>query len=312
MTFSPAEAAMEGFRVTRRAPLIIPLWALAYLLVLAAVFALLLGPMLNFISGVQAMEARGGPSPDEIGALMGSYFAAMGLIMPVALVVSAVLTAAAARAVLRPQDKAFAYLRLGADELRVGVVLLALMVMFFVLTMGVSLLMGVIIGIVAGASGGDSSSVAAAAGLIPVVLWLVLLPLLAWLGVKFSLAVPITMAERRIALFDSWNLTKGRFWPLLGMALLAWVMAMVVGLLGQMVLMPIFFVTGGPAMITQIETMEATGVFDASALFSAMAPTIVVGGVLMSLIYALQLIILHTPFSRAYLQIKGQEPTPQA
>lgn len=64
MTFSPAEAAMEGF-ASRAARLIIPLWALAYLLVLAAVFALLLGPMLNFISGVQAMEARGGPSPDE-------------------------------------------------------------------------------------------------------------------------------------------------------------------------------------------------------------------------------------------------------
>ena len=54
--------------------------------------------------------------------------------------------------------------------------------------------------------------------LIVVVFFLVAWAAFIWLLVRLSLAVPMTLAEKRIVLFDSFSLTKRHFWPLIGMA----------------------------------------------------------------------------------------------
>jgi hypothetical protein len=61
---------------------------------------------------------------------------------------------------------------------------------------------------------------------VPIVLWALLwvspaILLVLYLGVKLSLAAAQTMGERSVRPFDSWRLTRGRFWRLLAAYLLA-------------------------------------------------------------------------------------------
>jgi hypothetical protein len=107
MAFSASDAAFEGFRVVRRRPLALVFWALAYLVIYAATFALA-GPAIVSM-GAQA-EAIGAADPASFEAfepLLRSYMALVAVVMPVALVLGAVLYAAVARAVLRPTESSF-------------------------------------------------------------------------------------------------------------------------------------------------------------------------------------------------------------
>ena len=119
---------------------------------------------------------------------------------------------------------------------------------------------------------------------------------------RLSLAIPITIAERRIAIFDSFAVTKGRLWPLLGMALLAAVMSLVVGLLGSLVGMPIELATGGLKGLADLEG-ESLQVILQSA-WPAIAAYIVINAIMS----ALQVAVIYAPFSAAYRDIKGGQP----
>jgi hypothetical protein len=110
------------------------------------------------------------------------------------------------------------------------------------------------------------------------------------------------MAERRIAIFDSFAVTKGRFWPLLGMALLAFVMSMVVGLLGGLVAMPIQLATGGLAGLSEFEGESLP------VLLQSAWPAIAAWVVINAIMSALQVAVVYAPFSAAYRDIKGGEP----
>jgi len=123
-----------------------------------------------------------------------------------------------------------------------------------------------------------------------------------WLAVRLSLAIPITMAERRIAIFDSFAVTKGRFWPLLGMALLAFVMSIVVSLLGSLVAMPIQLATGGIEGLAGLEGESIPTILQAA--WPAIAAWVVINAV----ISALQVAVVYAPFSAAYRDIKGGQP----
>jgi membrane-anchored glycerophosphoryl diester phosphodiesterase (GDPDase) len=138
-------------------------------------------------------------------------------------------------------------------------------------------------------------------------LWLVVVllslgtcALLIWLAVRLSLAVPITFAERRIALFDSFALTKGRTMPLLGMAIIVFIMTMLVGLLSSIIAMPITLMSGGG--------LESLAAFEGQTTMSILqqaGPMIAAWVVLNALFSALQLAVMYAPFSAAYRDIKG-------
>jgi hypothetical protein len=294
MAFSATDAVFEGFRVVRRQPLALVFWALFYAAIMAAAFAMIGPSLIGFVTATEQLEQSGAtPTMEDFAPLfqmMGLLFA---VLLPASLITSAMMHAAIARSVLRPGESAFGYLRLGMDEVRVLVVSVVLFLVFMVLMAVSSGLIGVAVGMTVAAE-------APALWLLVVLLVLATIALFAWLSVRLSLAIPITMAERRIAIFDSFGFTKGRFWPLLGMALLAWVLSMVVGLLGSLVAMPLELATGGG--IKALEGLEDESL---QVILQSAWPAIGAWILINAVMSALQVAVVYAPFAAAYRDIKG-------
>lgn len=296
MAFSATDAAFEGFRVVRRNPMALVFWALFYMVVIAAGFALLGGNFIGLMSAAEQLEQAGGtPTTEDFMPVLTAYATLIAIIVPLSLIASAVLYAAVARSVLRPDEKSLGYMRLGMDEVRVLVVSLVLTLLFILL----SLVIFSVIGAVAGfATAGDMPALWFVVALLTVGA----ICLCVWLAVRLSLAIPITMAERRIALFDSFGVTKGRFWSLLGMALLALVMSIVVGLLGSLVFMPLRIIAGDLDSLRGLDGESITSILQVAW------PAIVAWIVINAVTSALQLAVVYAPFSAAYRDIIGQKP----
>lgn len=294
MSFSATDAAFEGFRVVRRHPMALIFWALFYVVIMVAALALVGGSLIGLMGMAEDLESSGATSPEAFMPILASYMTILAVILPVSLIASAMIYAAVARSVLRPGESAFGYLRLGMDEVRVLVVSLVLCIVFVVLS-------AVVFGGVGAVAGMAVASETPALWLVVVLLVCAAIALFIWLAVRLCLAIPITMAERRIAIFDSFAFTKGRFWPLLGMVLLAGVMSIVVGLLGSLVGMPIQLATGGLEGLAGLEG-ESLAVILQTA-WPAVAAWIVINAIMS----ALQVAVVYAPFSAAYRDIKGLE-----
>lgn len=294
MSFSASDAAFEGFRMTRRSPMTVLWWALAYIVFFAGILALASGPIVHMVSEMERLEGLSDPQFSDFSSLGQTYFSLFSWVMPLSLVFGAVINAAVARAVLRPGQSAFGYMRLGMDEVRVLVVTLVLAIAFGV----VMALGGVVLGFVAGFVNASGTS-----GLwLGVVVGGIALAVLAiWLMVRFSLAVPIVVAERRFAFVDSFALTKGRFWPILGMAVLAGVMSLLVGLLGGIIAQAVTLMTGGLDVLSGMEEARL------DEIVRAAWPALLTWGVINALISALQLAVIYAPFSAAYRALTGKE-----
>lgn len=293
MTFSATDCAFEGFRLTRRAPVAVLAWAGAYAVFFGLLF-LLVGPhfvtVLSVITEIQA-QGRSEPSMEDMEQLMRAYGVIIAWGAPLGLLFSAVISTAVARSVMRPDDRKFGYLRLSKDELRVlGASLIVALIMFavsFVGFMAVSLL-------AAGAMA------VPALWLAVVLLALAVLGAMAWLSVRLSLVVPATFAEGRIAVKWAFAMTaKKVFWPLLGMAVIAWLMAMLVGLLGSAVAAPFSLMVGGAERMIGMEGANVP------SLLRALGPMLAVSLVVNALMTAAQVVVMYAPFSAAYLQLKG-------
>lgn len=295
MAFSATEAAFEGFRVVRRRPMALIFWALFYMVIMVAALALVGGSLIGLMNAAEGLETSGVTSPEDFMPILANYMAILAVILPVSLIASAMIYAAVSRSVLRPTESAFGYLRLGMDEVRVLVVSIVLCIVFVVLSVVVFGGVGVVAGIA-------TASETPALWLVVVLLVCVAIALFIWLAVRFSLAIPITMAERRIAIFDSFAFTKGRFWPLLGMALLAGVMSIVVGLLGSLVAMPIQLATGGMEGLASLEGESLQVILQTA--WPAIAAWIVINAIMS----ALQVAVVYAPFSAAYRDLKGGGP----
>jgi hypothetical protein len=293
MTFPATDCAFEGFRLTRRAPLAVLSWAAAYAVFIGLMF-LLVGPhFVTVLSVITEMQAQGQtePSPEDVERLAQAYGVIIGWAMPLGLLFSAVISTAIARSVIRPEDRKFGYLRVGKDELRVlGASLLVSLIMFAVTFVGFM--------IVTVATAGAMAL--PALWLAVVLLSLAIIGLLIWLSVRLSLVVPSTFAEGRIMLKPAFAMTgKKVFWPLLGMAIIAGIMAMLVGLLGSAVAAPLSLMVGGSE---QVVAMQGASV---PSLLSALGPMLAVSVVVQAVLSAAQIVIMYAPFSAAYLQLKG-------
>lgn len=300
MAFSATDAAFEGFRLVRRNPVALVGWTLLYLVyTLATLFAAggMMRSMSVWMEQMEALEAGPPPSsPEALVPIMESYVAAMSHMawaIPLSLVIGAVLMAAIARAVLTPGTSGFGYMRLGMDEVRVFVVTIVIAILYSIAAC-IAVVAAAVIGGIA------ISAIEGWGALVMVLAMLAAIAFMIWLAVRWSLAVPITIAQKKFAIFDSFAVTKGRFWPLLGMAFIAFVMVVIVSLLAGIVAMPISMM-GGMSMFGSMSE-DPTEMF---RNFNPTNPWMIVSSVVNAFVYALTVAVLYAPFSAAYRDIVG-------
>ena len=278
--FSASEAALEGFRLTRERPGTIAIWTTIY-----AVAMVLIGNIMLRSLGPEAMQiARKGHISAQDGELIATKLAssipAFLLVLILAVALLSVITAAIFRLILRPDERSFGWLRLGADELRLTLMNLMLF------SIGMFCLFVGFVAIALAEYGGPVSGVIVG-GIVATVIF--------WIGIRLSLATPMTFQMRHMSLFAAWNLTRGRFWPMCGTVglsiifyIMVWVLVTVIWFTGVMI-------AGGPEALSQGGTQLA--IIGGSIAF-----------ILSMLLQIVQLVMIYAPFAVAYQQLHGDLP----
>lgn len=308
MQFKVTEAAFEGFRLIRREPRTIAIWAVFSLVASAALISAMIA---SGFGRFMSASTKGTMAPEALtGFFVGELIAIGG-----GLLIASIMGAAVYRAILRPAESPLTRLRLGGDELRLVLLSVIMGVVFTVLTIALAIpvgLLGVAIGVGANlGQAGAEPNTGAMVGIVLVVLlgYLLVIAGLVFFAVRLSLAGVMTFAERRLRVFESWRLTKGRFWRLLGCYGLAVVLMLPI----YMVMMTLYFAVTfafsggdvGRAMgeIAQPDMTSVAAYFNpARIVYLVLAGAM--GGVLNAVMYA--------PAAAVYREIAETRPENQA
>ena len=278
--FSPSEAALEGFRLTRERPGTIFGWGVVLavcMFVIGRLMLFSLDPRLIALTRKHPIEQQ---DMDQVSSLLAQSWPAFLLVLVLVVALYSTLLGGIFRLVLRPGEKGFMHLRFGADELRLtGVNLLMIGVFMICLTAELA----------AGA--------AATQSVLGVIAAVVLFFATVWLGVRLSLATPMSFALRRIAIRDAWAVSRGKFWPLCGMVVLAVIFYVMVWLLFSIIGMALIAVAGGAEALDNIKSLTGAAIISVALYIF-----------LQLILQVIQLVMLYAPFAVAYQQVHGDEP----
>lgn len=279
--FSASEAALEGFRLTRERPGTFLAWGVVYALgmfIIGRLMLVSLDPQLIALTRKSGFAAE---DVEQISGLLAKSWPAFILVLVLVTALLSMLMGGIYRLVLRPQEKGVLHLRFGKDELRLtGVNLLLFAFGMICLTAELAAITA------AEQTGGLGFVVVFVLGAVTV-----------WLGVRLSLATPMTFAQHRFAIGDAWRATRGRFWPMFGMILLAVIFYIMVWLLISIIGAALVAVAGGPEALKDIK--QAAG------------PAIVVIAIyvfLQLVLQVIQIVMIYAPFAVAYQQLHGDTP----
>jgi len=295
-TFSIGEALAAPVRVIRRHPLAVFVWGLTMVVFSLALSALVFGSLAD-LPLAQAEGAE--PPPEFLGRMMA--FQGMSMLANLGQVaLSIIIWTATMRATLRigRPDRYF-FMRAGMDELRVGVVGVALFFGAYIAVI-VLVLLGVAIGAVAWQA---NEALAILLGFLMV---LGLIAAVIYAMARLSLIAPATLILERFAFVEGWNLAKGRVGSLLGLLICTW-----------LIYMAIYFVIAFLAILA----IFASGVFahmqaveQAVTFRDLMPPPGVIAGLVVVLIgpgaflYGAVMTLLCAPFASACRQLLDGSP----
>jgi len=299
-----ARTAAAGLGVIARRPLAVLAWAGVLLLLGVLPAAGLMSAFLGALAEIARMDASGvEPSPDALVPAMSAAFAMQPVLLLTSLAVRAILTGAVFRAVLEPAESRWFYLRLGARELWLALMIVVFGILSFLVLIPVSAVLVPLLMVLAMGAEGNLFAV------VPIMLAAVLIALavLGWLFVRFSMALPMTFTEQRFRLFESWSMTQGQTWRLIGVGLLlvGIVLALELALLALLVVASLAFLGEGG-----LDEAAASAFFaqDASIWMAELAPWAVGMALVGALLGAVVTTILAAPWAEAYRQLSGAPP----
>ncbi|MBV9882969.1 MAG: hypothetical protein JO276_08180 [Sphingomonadaceae bacterium] len=190
-----------GFGLLAAQPLAVLVWTIFYVATAVALaFAVRLG---------LPVEPPPGAANDPVALAMS--FGSSLLLYLVNMCLYVIVLTAAMRSVLQRSRPAFAFLRLGADELRLFALVFFFMILFYVGLLVAVILLAVVTALFLTAFGTGPAATAAL-----IVDAAMVFMLAAWLFVRLSLSLPLTLLRGSFTISESWRLTRGRFWTLFG------------------------------------------------------------------------------------------------
>jgi hypothetical protein len=270
--FSASDAAIAGFRLAGEQWRAVLGWLLFNLL-------LAVGMIVATVIVLLGLIAVSGPGAEETTAAIGAAVAALGALVSASIIVGGVF-----RVMLRPEQPAFLYLRLGLGELK--------LVALWLLTLGVGL-------VLVGGAVAVAGLAAPRGGWIGILANLIAAAFAVWLLLRFSLAGPAAFTGRGLGLSASWRLTRGRALPLFGMSAMTGC------------LLALVWLTASLALV--VMTGALTGFHDfadliGEASFEAHPGRFLIQGAAQAVLAPLLLILGQAPLAAAYAALS--EPTP--
>ncbi|EGF90327.1 putative membrane protein [Asticcacaulis biprosthecium C19] len=214
------EFAFEGFRILRKRPWAVAAWGVVFLLANLIGFGSFVPLALPAL--IQLFNSSGSaPDPAVIASLIAGLILPYIVLFIVMILAGAVVSCAVFRAALTDEKPGFGYLRLGGDEFR----LILVHIIFSLMFVGFYLVCAIVGGILTFAFSQIDEDLAGLGVGLTILLGL---GVMIWLMVRLSLFSVQSFDEKRINLFGSWKLTKGKAWTLFGGYLLAGILAVVV------------------------------------------------------------------------------------
>jgi len=290
-TISVGAAIGSGFGLIARRPVSVVAWGLLPILVQVAVLAIVAPAYLEMFS-----QLRSGASPVQAMAApqMSQISGVVQLLNLGQLAISAVIYCAVFRAVLHPEKSSFAYLRAGAEEFFIGVLIFGGSIALFVALLVVMIPVVIIAAIIGVAAHG---SAAATIILFPI-LFLVIMIALVVVGLRFVFVGPMIVADGKFHLFESWTMTRGHVGSLflIGLGLFG------VFLLFEIVLIAVFIGLGAGAigMLGGLEAARTAFEQSPQAALMRILPLLAVYLVLMIPVSGCMIAIGGAPWAKAY------------
>src|SRR6185312_9308786 len=170
--FAAADAAFTGFRVVWERPWAVAIWAGVQFVASLAInlfIAVSAGPAFG---QMRQMGLQPPSDPNQVMTLFREVAPTYVAVLIAVLVLAAVFYAAMNRAVMRPDESRFGYLRLASDELRQLGLFVLLILLAFGFYLVVLIVASVVVGLLAALLGGSGQ---VAAGVLVAVLLPVLL-----------------------------------------------------------------------------------------------------------------------------------------
>ncbi len=289
-------AVLAGFRLIRREPLAVLAWGLVAAVFSIASVALFAPVYADMLSVWRAALNHGPGHAPPAPAADGLRFQGLGWLLTIAsLILRAVLVAAVCRAVQRPNERRFAYLRLGMAEfflllIYLGFYLAAIVsitlivfifaVATFVLSLGHAWPVALALDIVGG--------LAAVVGVI-------------YLALRLSLIAPLVVADDKPHLAASWSLTRGHTGALLRVGV--YLFGLII--LAQLLIVGLVLAVGGGALagVGGMAGLIAGLASSPDTMFSHLAPYLaglaIAGAPVAGCLYA----ILSAPWARVFLDL---------
>jgi hypothetical protein len=199
-------AIASGFGLIRRKPLAVLAWGFVQALGLGGFFAAYAGFILTFIGGAATLPSGSQMTESQAYAMFGGMMMAEGGIFLAAMVMMIVRTivwAAAMRAVLHPERDAWAYLRLGAAELFLVLLIFGLGFVANFAVLPLMPLMLVIGGLVLAHQW-------IAAIIVGVLTFVAMIAIVIYLELRFVLLAPMIIDDGKFHFLEAWRLSRGR------------------------------------------------------------------------------------------------------
>lgn len=295
-------AVESGFRLIRQRPLPVLLWGLVYVAFGVGSLALFAPVYLNMIARVAALSGVSAPPPPSGVIADALRMQGLGYLLTFAsLILRSILMCAVCRAVQKPAEGRFGYLRLGMAEFYLLLIYvgayLAIMLALMVPTIALAILTIAL----------AAAHALPAAILIDILATLSFVAGLIYLALRFSMIAPMVVEDEKPHLLESWNLTRGHVGALflVGLCLIG------ILIIAELIFGALLLFFGAGALGAAAGGLDRLTVFLAQppeAIFWGLAPYIAViaaiGVPLTGCAYA----IACAPWARAYLDLIGRSP----
>lgn len=290
---SGRQALAAGFGVIAREPGAFLVWCVVCFALGVVPQMLTLAPTLAMMG---AMADGGGATNPEVMAAQAQVLRSQPITYLCSLAAMLLVPPAIFRAVLFPEDRGVMYLRIGARELWMTLIVILLVVMYF-LALLIGMIPFLIVAGIAGAIVGVGGGSAVGPALLGVVLMTVLIACVIWGLLRFSMAPIMAFAQSTFRLTKSWGLTRGHAGKMFLVAVTLFVLTLIV----EVVLFGAFAAWAGAVVpLSSFAT-------DPQATLNALGvPFLAAGGIAFSLLSGAAYTIWGGAWAEMYRQISEQ------